>query len=91
MTERKFNNSFIAFTAILLWVAYSCIYIALKKSENTAIIAGWFAFIGEVVPDVIAATLAFLLFKKIKDLQEKKSFFYFFYFIDGYCISGFCL
>ncbi len=78
MTERKFNDNFIAFTAILLWVAYSCIYTALKKNENTAIIAGWLTFIGEVVPDVIAATLAFLLFKKIKDLQEKKVFFIFF-------------
>lgn len=77
MLRRKLSHSYIIAIAIIVWIAYACVYSILKNNPNTATLAGYFSLVGEAGLDVVTAILAFNLWRNTEGQYAKNIFLIF--------------
>jgi len=62
--EGKGRNAFIALSTFVAWVTYAVFYVYLRQQPETIIFSGYLALVGEAGLDLVAASLAFWIWKK---------------------------
>lgn len=77
MQRNKLSTTFITINAIIAWLVYACAYIVLKNNPSTTTLAGYFSLVGEVGLDIVAAVLAFRLWRKTEEYHTKVVFLVF--------------
>jgi len=78
MLKINLSTTFITINTIIAWAVFAWIYIALEASPSTATTAGYFSLIGETGLDVVAALLAFRLWRKTETPHTRNIFLIFF-------------
>lgn len=74
MLGKNVSPVFLTTNALIVWLLYALVYSMLKINSSTTTFAGYFALVGETALDIVAAILAFNLWRQLR--TEKIRFIY---------------
>lgn len=79
MLKSDINSKKLMILAFIAWITYSFLYLVLSK-DNSNLVAGYFALVGQVGLDIVAAIFTFHLYVTSKESNTK--FIYLMFFIS---------